>query len=164
MALDGAGNIYVADENNHRIRKLTPTGVVTTFAGSSLGFSDGIGTAAQFSGPAGIAVDASGNIYVADVYNHRIRKITGGVAGLNDINFDASFFIYPNPSNGQITLKLEDNIENCKLKIHNVLGEEVYNKTINESSTLLNLNLNAGLYIITLYSNGSEVTKKMIIE
>lgn len=82
IAVDAAGNMYVADNINHRIRKITPTGTVSTLAGdtstvgSSLGFTDGVGTAARFNDPAGIALDAGGNIYVADEDNNRIRKIT----------------------------------------------------------------------------------------
>jgi sugar lactone lactonase YvrE len=77
VAVDGKGNVYVADTNNHRIRKITPAGMVTTLAGNSeQGYADGTGTEAQFSLPAGVAVDGKGNVYVADIRNHRIRKIT----------------------------------------------------------------------------------------
>jgi len=75
VAVDFFGNVYVADTNNHRIRKISPAGEVSTIAGSTSGFADGTGSEAQFSQPSGIAVDSSGNIYVADAYNHRIRKI-----------------------------------------------------------------------------------------
>jgi sugar lactone lactonase YvrE len=72
-----SGNIFVADVSGHRIRKVTSAGVVTTFAGSgSPGYADGNGTAAWFSYPAGIAIDASGNIYVSEWENRKIRKIT----------------------------------------------------------------------------------------
>jgi len=76
VAVDSSGNVYVADTNNHRIRKITPAGVATTLAGSTRGFADGAGTKAWFDEPIGVAVDSSGNVYVADSYNHRIRKIT----------------------------------------------------------------------------------------
>jgi len=84
MAVDSSGNAYVTDYSNHRIRKITPAGVVSTLAGRRSGYKDGTGTDAQFFYPAGVAVDSSGNVYVADTYNHRIRKITpkGGVSTL----------------------------------------------------------------------------------
>jgi len=76
-AVDGSGNIYVADSRNHRIRMITPGGAVTTLAGDGTqGFRDGSGGSAEFSFPNGIAVDRQKNVYVADFRNHRIRKIT----------------------------------------------------------------------------------------
>ncbi len=77
VALDGNGNLYVADRDRNTIRKVTPGGVVTTLAGAGRN-ADGIGSAAQFAQPGGVAVDGSGNVYVADCYNHAIRKVTPG--------------------------------------------------------------------------------------
>ena len=77
IAVDGSGNVYVADTMNMTIRKVTPAGVVTTLAGTAGGspaFSDGKGSAARFWGPESVAVDAAGNVYVAD-YGY-IRRIT----------------------------------------------------------------------------------------
>ena len=76
IAIDGDGNMYVTDYGSHRIRKITPAGVVTTFAGSTAGYRDGTGSAAQFNGPTAITLDAQGNLYVTEDVNHRIRKIT----------------------------------------------------------------------------------------
>ena len=77
IAVDAAGNVYVADNGNDRIRKITPDGQVSTLAGSGLvGSSNGMGTAASFNSPFGIAVDAAGNVYVADSGSNLIRKIT----------------------------------------------------------------------------------------
>ncbi len=76
IAVDSQGNVYVADTYNHKIRKITPAGVVSTLAGSSQGYADGTGAAAQFNSPWGLSVDSQGNVFVADTSNHRIRKIT----------------------------------------------------------------------------------------
>lgn len=76
-AVDGAGNLYIADRDNNLIRKVTPAGAVTTLAGSGVaGSADGVGTAAAFNKPFGVAIDGIGNLYVADTYNATIRKIT----------------------------------------------------------------------------------------
>lgn len=75
LCIDAQDNLYVADKGNHRIRKITPAGVVSTVAGSSAGYLDANGTSAQFDAPYGIALDAAGNLLVSDGKNKRIRKI-----------------------------------------------------------------------------------------
>ncbi|MGA2866576.1 MAG: SBBP repeat-containing protein [Verrucomicrobiota bacterium] len=80
VAVDSAGNVYVADSFNHTIRKVTPGGVVTTLAGlaGSSGSADGTGSAARFYYPQGVAADTAGNVYVADTENYTLRKVTPG--------------------------------------------------------------------------------------
>jgi sugar lactone lactonase YvrE len=83
IAVDGAGNAYIADTNNNTIRKLViASGAVTTLAGQAgvVGSANGTGTAASFNRPSGVAVDSTGNLYVADTLNHTIRKVTAAGA------------------------------------------------------------------------------------
>jgi hypothetical protein len=78
VAVDSAGNVYVADAGNSTLRKVTAAGVVTTLVGTAgmTGSADGTGAAAHFNGPQGVAVDSAGNVYVADAGNSTLRKVT----------------------------------------------------------------------------------------
>ena len=109
LAVDAAKNVYVADTGNHTIRKITSAGVVTTLAGGVgvTGSTDATGTAARFNAPTGLAVDASGNVFVCDAGNHTIRKITSagvvttvagspGVSGTTNANGGSARFNSPN--------------------------------------------------------------------
>ena len=111
VAVDSAGNVYVGDNDNHTIRKITPSGtnwITTTLAGTAgtAGRADGTGTTAQFNNPRGLVFDSGGNLYVADCYNHTIRKITPagvvstfagtpGGTGTNDGQGTSARFRYP---------------------------------------------------------------------
>ncbi len=100
VAIDANGTVYVADEQNHAIRKITSAGVVTTLAGGTEGTTDGTGSAAKFVLPHALTIDAQGNLYVADFNNSHIRKVTqqGVVTSLTGQFADGtpSGFIAPN--------------------------------------------------------------------
>lgn len=93
LCLDGSGNLYVSDRDNHRIRKITSSGTISTVAGSGTSGYSGDGgpaTSAQLDFPAGIRIDASGNLYIADRANHCLRKVTSAgvistVAGVGNV-------------------------------------------------------------------------------
>lgn len=108
VAVDGAGNVYVADKTNNLIRKITPAGLVSTLAGvvGVSGWQDGTGAGALFNQPQGLAVDAAGNLYVADTGNSTIRKISPSgvvttlaglstIGGLKDGNGTDAWFNQP---------------------------------------------------------------------
>ncbi|MBS1531461.1 MAG: hypothetical protein JSU01_14230 [Bacteroidetes bacterium] len=106
VAVDASGNVYVADSGDNQIKEVSPSGVVTTFAGSgNPGSGDGTGAAATFYNPTGVALDASNNLYVADLLNNRIRKVTpfgvvttlaGDTAGYADGKDTTALFFFPN--------------------------------------------------------------------
>lgn len=106
LAIDASDNLYVADTANNRIRKVTPQGGVSTIAGDgTAGYLDGPAAQARFNGPVGVTVDAQGNVFVADTYNDRIRKIStdgqvstvagAGTPGLADGDRSTSLFDTP---------------------------------------------------------------------
>jgi serine/threonine-protein kinase len=108
VAVDGAGNVYVADSENNLIRKISLAGMVSTLAGSGrAGNANGIGSAASFDRPQFLVADAAGTLYVADTYNHLIRMVTpAGVVstiagtgslgtGVADATVSTATFAYP---------------------------------------------------------------------
>jgi hypothetical protein len=111
IAVDTNGNVFVADQSNHTIRKVTPAGLATTLAGSAgdLGSTDGTGSAARFNYPWAVALDSAGNLYVGDWGNNTIRKVTpvgtdwvvttlaglAGIAGSTDGTGTNALFHFP---------------------------------------------------------------------
>jgi len=88
IAVDAAGNLYIADTGNSRIRKVTPAGTISTIAGNGTLGSAGDGaaaTAASLHYPGGVAVDTNGNVYIADTYNHRVRVVAVATGVINTI-------------------------------------------------------------------------------
>lgn len=93
LVVDGNGNVFVTEFNNHAVRKIAPNGVVSTLAGNGTrGWQDGAGAEARFDFPAGLTIDPEGNLYVTEAYGHRVRKVSPGgwvttVAGTNRSGF-----------------------------------------------------------------------------
>lgn len=132
LAVDVAGNVYVADSGNNTIRRVTPGGVVTTVAGLArlVGAADGLGTAARFNYPDSVAVDGAGNIFVADLYNNTIRKVTpagdvstlaglAGCAGSADGTGKVARFNFPSgvAVDGEGTVYVADIFNNAIRKV-----------------------------------------------
>ncbi|KAI8903256.1 hypothetical protein EDD86DRAFT_221057, partial [Gorgonomyces haynaldii] len=116
IVVDASNVIYITDCENHLIRKMTTAGAVTTFAGSTVGFRDGASNVAQFHNPKHMVFGASGNLFVTDYNNHRVRKIAsdgtvstfagdGFASSADGVGTDASFY---NP--GGITIDANGNL------------------------------------------------------
>jgi len=129
VTVNSDDNVYVADTFNHCIRKITPAGVVSTFAGNGKeGYKDGFGSTAQFNSPIGVAADFDGNVYVADTFNHRIRKITprgavstlaGGKKGYEDgIDTEAQFNLPTDVAvDSDDSIYVADTLNHCVRKV-----------------------------------------------
>lgn len=105
VTCDKQGNLYVGDFENHAIRKITPDGQVSTFVGGKKGFKDGTGEYAQIAGPASITIDKDGNLFIIDVYNSAIRKITPSGYTTTLLSKDLKGFVDSTIVIGQLTFQ-----------------------------------------------------------
>jgi serine/threonine-protein kinase len=147
VCTDTAGNVYVADQGNHKLRKITPAGVVSTYAGSGTASSvDGTGTLASFYNPRGICIDGTGSLYVAGYFDHKIRKIDAIITKIIDIEAtNIKVKVFPNPTSSILNIEVK---EQTQISITNVLGDVVLTQTINGLSKIDLSNLTSGVYFI----------------
>jgi sugar lactone lactonase YvrE len=186
--ISGPNGVFVTPDNtlyfvqafDARIRKVSPSGIISTLAGTgTVGFSGdgGPATSAQFKVPQDIVLDACGNIYVADEYNSRIRKISystasncsgitracGGTTGIHEANRNSGMQIVPNPSRGLVSLFLDASPGVATITIYNLAGTIV--KQLNANTrTDINLDLPAGIYLLRAVTDQDIYTNKLLIE
>jgi serine/threonine-protein kinase len=174
VAVDSLGNVYVADAGNNLIRKITSGGFVTTLAGSGVqGFSNGDGENASFNFPSGVAVDDSGNVYVADLGNNLIRKITISNSSIESsitlVRSVSEMKLFPIPATNQLTLGFTlENESEVKLELINTSGNLVsstnsyYGLGYHELTISVQL-LPAGLYVANIYANSQMTSQKVVV-
>ena len=165
VAADRMGNIYIADGWNNRIRYVDMhTGIISTVAGNGIAGYNGddiAATTAQLKNPYGVAVDNSGNLYVADYNNNRVRKITAPTP--SGINIELT--IFPNPSFGSFAIKVATGKEDkVTIIVSDVAGKKVHEASI-ESNTVtdFSISLAAGVYDINAYSAGMRASTRLVI-
>jgi hypothetical protein len=159
--VDSAGNVYVADARNCMIRKITPTGVVTTLAGRYGGSADGTGAEAEFSSASGVAVDGAGNVYVADYWNNTIRR--GALAvGFPEIVTQPLSQVVPVGVNVTFTMAANDTEPlsyQWKKGATNLANGSNISGATSASLTLTNVQLaDAGSYTATVTNAAGNVT------
>lgn len=167
LAIDGYHNIYVADEYNNRIRKITADGYIFTVAGNATGgyVGDSItGTNAELTHPEGIAVDPTGTIYFSEWSNNRIRKVTSTVyVGTVSCNAE-SIRVFPNPTvSGTFTVNLDSKMtEEVNIVIVDINGRQI-KKMAGKTNEPLNIVIDGatGLYFLTATTANGVWTEKI---
>jgi DNA-binding beta-propeller fold protein YncE len=159
--MDASGYLYVTDTSNNRIRKIMSDGTITTFAGSTNGYLDGVGTAARFNYPIGICASDDGMLYIGESGGNKIRKITTSLSSTPFINEDI-VNIYPNPSSQSIHVEF-DNLSTVKIDITDGNGRllkslnNVVNQCLIDISEFAN-----GIYFLQLQTDNDIIVKKIL--
>ena len=159
ITVDISGNVYVTDLGYNLIRKITAAGVVSTLAGYGVGSADGIGSTASFSSPKGIAIDASGSLYVADTDNNKIRKISQTLA-TTDFEMFSKLKIYPNPVKTILNIQTPNNNSIDKIYIVDLLGKKVLEQTQNTNQINVE-HLAKGINIIETFLRTRKVFEQV---
>ncbi|HXB13590.1 MAG TPA: T9SS type A sorting domain-containing protein, partial [Bacteroidia bacterium] len=171
---DKMGNVYIADWKNNCIRKISDSGIITTVAGNdSIGFygDGGPSTVAELNAPYAIALDTTGNLYIADVNNNRIREVTTPwLEKVQELIINnEELGIYPNPNKGIFTLgvKSEELRTKGTVEAYNMLGEKVYSNSFSTFHSQFSINLSAqpnGIYLVKVQTeDGNILTQKIEI-
>jgi sugar lactone lactonase YvrE len=172
IVFDWIGNLYIADYNNNRIRKVNTSGIISTVVGNGAqGYSGDGGSAinAELYNPYGITLDTIGNLYFSDSQNNRIRKVTnvGQTANIKQIkNKSVQVMVYPNPTKDILNIDGLMLNENAEVRVTNMLGEEVISRNIEGKSNLqIDVsNLQNGVYFVQVTTSTSFCTQKFIVQ
>jgi sugar lactone lactonase YvrE len=162
LARDQAGNLYVNDYNGFRVRKIYTNGIIYTIAGNgSDGYigDGGPATAAEVSGVEGLAVNDSGDVFIADFGSSVVRIITEvprmpPALSTENATLLSGIEIFPNPSSGLFYIQTNDNQAQYLAQVYDVMGKKVYESAFNSSKTTVNLeNLIPGIYLLQIKSS-----------
>ncbi len=170
VIVDGEGNVYFADTDNERIRKINTAGTISTIAGTGTAGHTGDGgfaTAAELYDPTGLVIDGHGNMDVVELADCYIRKISSVVTGVGPVaKTQAAFMnVYPNPNAGIFRVSLSSPVqEEVSVSLANAFGEKVkeWNMATNQEMEV-QLNIPSGTYLISAVSGGQKVSAKVFV-
>ncbi|HTL82464.1 MAG TPA: T9SS type A sorting domain-containing protein [Bacteroidia bacterium] len=167
IAIDAAGNIFFADKMNFRIREIDANGTISTVAGSNdwQQLDDGgpaIDAGLHF--PTGLAIDHTGNIFIADYCNDRIREVFIAT-GIADNNSSENIFFYPNPASDVIHFQTKDVKAGSEVMIVNSIGEIVSEQSITSTDQAIDISKQAsGIYFLRVISDGEIVSQQKFVK
>jgi len=163
LCIDNNDNLFVTDNYNHKIRKInTKTNEVTTIAGSSLGYLDGIASTSQFKYPSGICYNQE-NFYVSDQNNYIIRKISNNLSIYNQEKL--RFNIFPNPCTFFLEVEIDNITSNTRLQITDVLGKIIQNQKLESTITTINTSsFSKGIYFLKISDENKKNIRKFIVK
>ena len=170
IILDDNNNIYFSDCFNNVVRKIDTVGIITTIVGNGIeGFSGdgGSATAANLDRPCGLAFDKHGNLYIADQFNNRVRKVTNVGVMVDEVpsvvGVGEELNIYPNPTTGNLSI---EGAAGCSVVIYDVVGRQVYTTLLTNNKQILHLSsLQKGIYIVeVIYEDGERVRRRVVKE
>ena len=166
VACDAAGNIYIANAGNNRVRMINTLGIITTVAGNGTqGYSGdgGQATAAELYNISGLACDTAGNLYIADTYNNRIRKVNAiQTTGIQQITNNNEATIYPNPTSDQFFIET-NTTDKLNVDLYDVNGRHVFSKSVSGKSNINVTTLDEGIYTLTIKTADRAINKKLVI-
>jgi hypothetical protein len=173
VAVDTAGNVYIADSTNNRIRMVNSAGIITTFAGNGTAGYTGDGgapTLAEINKAAGVATDMSGHVYIGDGGNNRVRKVIPAPEAVSSNKGSANddIILYPNPATGIITIALVGKGNNISASLLDLTGKVLQAKdnlanTANKTLSFQTQNLASGTYIVTVTIDGKVHSNKVLV-
>jgi len=154
-----SGNVFIADKRNNRIRIVNASGIIGTFAVNgiqSYSGDGGVATSAEIGSPSGVAMDSYGNLFIADTYNNRIRKVSSISTSVVTMQLN-SVIICPNPFTSTFTIQLKS-VQN--VKIYNVTGQLVFSSRMPAGSDRVDLSGQpAGVYFLSVGDSSQKLIK-----
>jgi hypothetical protein len=169
IAITIGGYFYVIDGGGNKLRKISPTGTVSTIAGNGMfGFADGAASVAEFNYPQDVCYDKHCFIYIADRDNNRIRKVSvlEGTCNIGIENFAPKALelnIFPNPNSGIVNVQINNATETSSYRIFDLIGAEVKSGTLTYTENKIDVqHLANGMYTLVVSQNGKTSSAKLV--
>lgn len=170
VSLDMLGNVYLTDAGNSNVRMINTSGIISNIAGSSTSGYAGDGDLAvnaKLSSPRSVFVDGWGRIYIVDMGNHVIRKLTNEPGSVNRVAGATGFSMYPNPAQDKVTVELNANANEVDVTVYDMVGRTTLSEHYSGTSSALTIgtaSLPGGIYTMVVSANGAKYTQRLIVE